>query len=107
MTNSNNGFFSLHEQVGGHPLQWIEIDLQAPATVRGIELYASQYPDGETVHRVLGKGHRPMDEYQLLHEFRGFTLDNDVLVYNPDLPWSNIQYLTRTSRKFHMTKSKF
>jgi len=76
---------------GGGPTQWIEIDLQKPATVRSIRLVVAQYPDGETVHRLFVKG--SSGQYHLEREFSGFTSDNQVLEYAPDAPLTNIRFV--------------
>jgi len=76
---------------GAHPPQWIEIDLGGPATVSEIRLLVAQFPDGETVHRVSGRG--PTGEYQTLSELRGFTRDGDWLVYTPESPLEGIQFV--------------
>jgi len=77
---------------GAFPPQWIEVDLQTPSTIKKVRLLVSQSPAGETVHRVLGKGSAG-EAYKVLHEFRGFTNDNDVLEYAPPTPWSSIRFI--------------
>ena len=54
-------------------------------------LVPSQYPNGATVHRVLGRG--SADSYRLLHEFSGNTQDGDVLEYSPSVPWTAIRFV--------------
>ncbi len=71
--------------------QWIEINLRNSVSIGQIRLAISQTPDGQTVHRVWGKG--PGEPYRLLHEFRGFTVDTQVLEYAPQTPWMGIQFL--------------
>jgi hypothetical protein len=71
--------------------QWIELDLGAPASIGQIRLTISQDPEGETVHRVWGKG--PGEDYQLLHEFRGLTKDSQVLEHTPPTLWLGIQFV--------------
>jgi hypothetical protein len=78
---------------GDFPPQWIEIGLQAPSSIGKIRLAVSQSPDGETTHRVWGKGASTGEEYQLLYEFRGFTTDGQVLEYSPPTPWTGIQFI--------------
>ncbi len=78
--------------------QWIEVDLQAPVDIERINLVTSQYPDGETLHKVWGKPEG--GQYQLLHEFNEKTTDNQDLTFLPDVPWVNIQYI-----KIETTKS--
>jgi hypothetical protein len=76
---------------GGHPPQWVEIDLGKPSTIRTIRLQVAQYPDGETVHRLWGKG--ASGDYQLLHEFHGVTQDNQILEFAPPAPLQAIQFV--------------
>jgi Cellulase (glycosyl hydrolase family 5) len=76
---------------GSHPPQWIEIDLGKPSAIRLIRLQIAQYPDGETVHRLWGKG--ASGEYRLLHEFHGVTRDNQVLEFAPPAPLQAIRYV--------------
>jgi len=71
--------------------QWIEIDLGAQSSVKKIRLLVSQTPSGETVHQLLGKGGE--EAYRLLHEFRGFTKDLDVLEYEPPTPLKGIRFI--------------
>jgi len=71
--------------------QWIEIDLQAPVAIAQIDLLPGQSPDGETVHRLWGRG--PQENFRLLHEFRGFTFDNQYLVFTPESPVEGIQFI--------------
>ena len=76
---------------GAHPPQWIEIDLGEPKAIRLIRLIISQSPAGETVHQIWGgKTH---DQLQLLHEFKGNTVDNQVLEFNPSSPLLDIRYI--------------
>ena len=78
---------------GSHPAQWIEIDLQEPSAIAEIQLAVSQFPDGDTEHRVWGKGPGPSDPYQLLHSFGQYTRAPDMLVYRPPIPWNGIRSL--------------
>ena len=73
---------------GDNPVQWIEIDLGEPGSITGISLTISQYPEGRTIHRVLGKS--PDGDFQLLYELNGNTKDKQVLSYSPPTPWTNI-----------------
>ena len=76
---------------GAHPPQWIEIDLGAPLTVGAIRLLVAQYPDGATVHRVVGRS--PDGSTQLLAELSGETHDGDWLEITADAPWESIQFI--------------
>jgi hypothetical protein len=74
---------------GDYAPQWLEIDLQRPATVTLVRLVVNQYPAGETVHQLWGGG--PGEELRLLHEFRGLTDTNHVLAFQPETPLANLQ----------------
>jgi hypothetical protein len=76
---------------GGEPLQWIVIDLGAPQSIQAVRLTVSQYPEGETVHRVLIRG--AGGDFQLLHTFSGDTRDGDALEYKPPQPAAGIQFV--------------
>jgi hypothetical protein len=68
---------------GGFPPAWIEVDLGAVQPVGEIDLGITQLPDCQTVHRVYGRADAS-DPYALLHEFSGFTVDQQVLRYVTD-----------------------
>lgn len=76
---------------GGHPSQWIEIDLGVHAVIEAIRLTVGQLPDGETVHQILGRG--PGEELRLLFEFREFTTEGQDLEYLPSPPLEGIQFI--------------
>ncbi len=86
-----NGLAGDWWRAGAPPPQWIEIDLGAPRAVAAVRLDVSQSPAGETVHRVLGRGEA--GDYQLLHEFRGVTEDQQWLEFAPEQPWQGIRYI--------------
>lgn len=74
---------------GGPPPQWIEIDLGAPAKVGSVHLLVTQYPYGDTVHRILL---RTVDgEFFEAHRFEQSTNTGDWLEFVPDEPLENIQ----------------
>jgi hypothetical protein len=77
---------------GDHAPQWIEIDLGSSKAIGGISLLGTQLPDGDTVHRVMGKA-RASDSYRLLHEFTCFTMEGQWLEYSPPTPWENVRFL--------------
>jgi Ca2+-binding RTX toxin-like protein len=77
---------------GDYAPQWVEIDLGSPKAIGRISLLTAQSPDGDTVHRVLGKA-RAGDPYQLLHEFTGFTTDDQLLDHSPLTPWENVRFV--------------
>lgn len=62
---------------GGDAPQWLEIDLGAPTQVGSVRLTVAQWPDGHTVHQVLGGATSPAAT--LLHTFSGTTAEADVL----------------------------
>ena len=76
---------------GGHPTQWIEIDLGAAFDIDQLRLTIAQTPDGKTVHRVWGGA--AQGEIRLLHEFSAETTEGQVLEANPAPAWSAIRYL--------------
>jgi hypothetical protein len=71
--------------------QWIEVDLGAPATITKVALSVSQYPEGQTTHRIWGRGESGPE--QLLHEFNGVTKEPQWLEVSPATPWKGIRYL--------------
>jgi hypothetical protein len=71
--------------------QWIEIDLGAETAVSRIRLVVSQFPDGLTVHRVLGRGEAGDD--RLLAELSGLTRANQTLEHVPETSWTGVRYL--------------
>ncbi len=87
-----DGWINTTWGAGSHPPQRIEIDLQDTFAIAKLRLIVSQYPDGETKHRIWGKSDSG-SQYQLLHEFSGTTTDNQVLEFTPVTPWSNIRFL--------------
>ena len=78
---------------GSGPLQWIQIDLGAAYEIQAIRLTISQYPAGNTVHRLLGKGPGSNDAFQLLNTFTGSTLDGQTLTFAPAQPIQGIQFI--------------
>lgn len=78
---------------GDGPTQWLELDLRREATLEKVRLLVAQDPAGATTHRVWGRGGESGDPYVLLHTFRRFTADLDVLRhrFTPGVP--GIRYL--------------
>jgi hypothetical protein len=76
---------------GGGPVQWIEIDLGGSHPIRTVRLTVSQYPEGETTHRLLMRG--ASGDFQLLHTFSGNTKDGDVLEFTAPQAIAGIQYV--------------
>jgi hypothetical protein len=76
---------------GGHPMQWIQLDLGSVFDLDRLVLLPAQSPEGPTVHQVWGRGVTGV--YRLLHEFRGSTADGVSLDVSPVSYWSGIRYL--------------
>lgn len=76
---------------GADPDQWIQIDLGVNATITSIRLTVSQYPAGDTIHQVWA-GPDP-GSLELLHQFRGFSNDGDILEFSPVVPPVNIRFV--------------
>jgi len=74
---------------GEGPVQWIQIDLQGSYRITEIRLLVSQFPAGNTTHRVQVSSSSG-GAYETVHEFQGSTNDNDWLVFKPDVPLENI-----------------
>lgn len=77
---------------GEGPVQWIEIDLQRSYRITEIRLLISQYPAGDTTHRVQVRSSSGA-AYQTVHEFQGSTHDNDWLLFKPDMPLENVSQI--------------
>ena len=71
--------------------QWIQIDLGKPTSVKMVRLVISQYPEGQTDHQ-LWAGASP-DRLTMIHEFKGYTKDPDVLEYSPPSPLIDIRFI--------------
>jgi hypothetical protein len=76
---------------GGGPTQWIEIDLGAEYAIQEISLSISQYPEGRTVHRILGKG--GTGQFVELTAFDGNTTDGQALSFKPAQPIQGIRFI--------------
>jgi hypothetical protein len=77
---------------GGHPPQWIEVDLGGAYRVTEIRLLVSQSPAGATRHRVLVRGPEG-GPGTLVHEFSGDTADGDWLEFVPEAALENVRYV--------------
>lgn len=73
--------------------QWIEIDLGQPYDIGSIRLLISQYPAGNTLHRVLGKGSGENELFFELTRIEGSTEDGQWLESSPEEPWAGVQYI--------------
>jgi len=76
---------------GAAPKQWVRFEFESPRRVSSIRLIVSQYPDGNTVHRIWGGPTE--DSVQLLHEFIGSTVDGQFLEFQWPIPVESIQIL--------------
>ena len=88
-----DGDFGTLWNSGGDPAQWIEIDLGAEYNLGEIRLTISQYPEGQSVHQIKGKGTGTGNQFVLLHTFDGNTHDGDELVFKPVSIITGIQYI--------------
>ena len=74
------------------PPQWIEVNLQEERTITAIELRINQEPEaGATTHTIWGKG--ATGDFVELHILSEHTEAGQWLYYEPDEPWSDIQYI--------------
>jgi hypothetical protein len=70
---------------GNFPPQWIEIDLGSAQRVDEVNLGITQLPDCQTVHRLSAR-QTATEPYTLLHEFSGFTIDQQNLRHVLSVP---------------------
>ena len=77
---------------GAGPIQWIEIDLEGLYRISEILLLVSQYPAGETVHRLQVRS-TDREAYQTVHEFSGATAEGDWLVFAPEEPVLDVRQI--------------
>jgi len=82
-----DGDLETHWSAGGHPPQWIELDLGGTFTVNRINLIVDQSPDGQTRHQLSGKA-TAQDNFELLHEFDGQTTSGQILEYTMPTGWT-------------------
>jgi hypothetical protein len=83
-----DGDHDTHWGAGTGPPAWLEIALDGPTNIAEVSVNVAQSPPGTTVHRLYGRS--ATGEIMRLHEWRGLTKDGDVLVANPQVPWTNI-----------------
>ena len=76
---------------GGFATQWIEIDLGAEYNIQEIRLTTSQYPEGTTTHRILGRS--ATGEFHELTAFDGNTVDGQTLIFTPVQSLQAIQFI--------------
>ena len=75
------------------PVEWIEVDLGAPTTIRAITLLVSQFPAGKTVHKIIVKGPGNNNTYTAVYTFTGVTTDAQTLTFTPAAPLKGIQFV--------------
>lgn len=80
---------------GASPKQWIEIDLGRPYFVKTIRLMVGQSPEGETLHQIQVRS--PNGNFELVHTFDEYTVDNQILIYTPNVPLADVQFIRITT----------
>ncbi len=90
-TNAIDGAPETQWGSGHSPTQWIEIDLGKPSVIASILLTVAQYPEGNTTHQIWVRSAK--GALSLIHEFKGNTVDNQVLEFIPDFPIANVQMI--------------
>jgi len=80
---------------GASPKQWIEIDLGDLYSVREIRLMVGQYPEGPTTHQLYVGS--TTGNLQLVHTFDQATEEDQILVYQPDTPLTDIRFVRITT----------
>ncbi len=79
---------------GSDPPQWIEVDLQQPATIGAVRLVVAQYPaEAATTHRVWTKGPGSGDAYVLRETLAGTTRDGQTLESRAGAPWAGVRFV--------------
>jgi len=86
-----DGWRSTAWQSGDGPPQWIEIDLAREATIEEILLVVSQFPEGETRHRILVAG--PDRAFRSIGEVASRTKDGDELHFQPKEPIPGVRFV--------------
>ncbi|MEM7113548.1 MAG: protein kinase [Chloroflexota bacterium] len=72
--------------------QWIELNLQEERTITALELRINQEPtEGETTHVIWGAG--ADGNFVELHIISEFTKAGQWLYFEPDEPWTNLQFI--------------
>jgi hypothetical protein len=74
---------------GDSPVQWIEVDLEGSYRITEIELVVAQWPEGDSRHLIQVRA-SSAEDFRTVHEFQGFTRENDRLSFAPDLPLENV-----------------
>jgi hypothetical protein len=69
--------------------QWIEIDLGAPAKITRIRLLVTQYPYGDTLHRILVRSVN--GDFSEAFRFEQYTHTGQWLAFTPEEPLQDVQ----------------
>lgn len=89
--NAVDGKESTFWGAGDFAPQWIEVDIGAPGNITEIRLKVGQSPNGETKHRILaGITKNNLSE---IYQFNQFTQDGEWLIFIPDKPLVDIQFI--------------
>lgn len=78
---------------GTGPPAWIEVDLGRARSIGLMRLRATQFPEGRTDHRLLGRGPGTSNRWVELVRFREATQDGQSLEWQPDEPLTGIRRL--------------
>ncbi len=79
---------------GADPVQWIEVTLAEPSTVRSITLVPAQYPAGPTIHRVSVFADGAWDD---VTTFDGDTTDGTPLDFTFEHPRAGVERVRVTT----------
>jgi hypothetical protein len=77
--------------------QYIELALDAPATIRRFVLVVAQDPAGESVHELWVR--KQNGQLQRIHVFEGVTAEGHVLVYEPPEPLLDVDLVRVVTTK--------
>ncbi len=73
------------------PPSGLKLTSEEPFAITEIKLLVAQWPAGQTIHTIEG---RPTDgSYSELHLFEGDTKGGDWLVFLPEAPVDDIQFI--------------
>jgi len=78
---------------GAGPPAWIQVDLGRTRTVGLVRLRVTQFPEGETDHRLLARGPGTGDRWVELTRFRGVTRDGQALEWRAESPRAGIRLI--------------
>ncbi len=78
---------------GAGPPAWLQVDLGRSRSIGLVRLRVTQFPEGRTDHRLLGRGPGTADRWEELARFRGVTRDGQALEWRPSSPREGIRLL--------------